>query len=150
MNFIFDLDGTLLDTKTAVILAYDAAGYSMDEDRFGKTADQLQIPPAFRARKAELYPGFIPKYVKPLGMFRMFQYLPHPMIITGASKSAVDALKVYYPELSRAAEIDYNMSLQDKIGFLMRTFGETLYFDDDHSACDAINREVPKCKAIKV
>ena len=165
MHFSFDLDGTLLDTRAAVRVAYSAVGVAMPEDAWGQpwrewlidvcSGNEVLAYQLHRAKNAA-YLALIKKsaMVEVLPPLRVLQELlsrhgaAQCSIITGASRSAARALMSEYglpPFLLSGT----GMTVQDKIEFLSAKSPRGVYVDDNAAAVAEVNRcMAPEWRAI--
>lgn len=125
---VFDLDGTLVDTKQAVREAYLASGVIMPESAWGKPWWQWLESVAAHRHKIKVYPEYIPKYAQPLPLLKFAVEFNVP-VITSASWEAVRAIKEHFaPSLNVIAT---ECSWFDKCDHLRRISIRGIYVDDD-------------------
>ena len=152
MNYVFDLDGTLFDTKQAVFEAYKAAGVIMPDDAWGKPWHQWLDDETIRQKKQKIYPEYVEKHAKALPLWDMFREMQdakmNPIILTGAGSAAVWALMNRYPDLL-IPTIRYELTIEDKISH-MGMFDEGIYFDDSSEAVTIMKERLPKWQIVKV
>jgi len=135
-NVVFDLDGTLVDTREAVRLAYAAAGATMPEWAWGRPWHQWLFDSKVHARKNELYPEYIQRYAQALPLLQVA--LDHDVpVITGASVEAVRAIRARFGPISVVLN---GAGLQQKIDYLNWRAGRGTYVDDDVHARAEIER----------
>lgn len=94
--FAFDLDGTLIHNRQAVVEAYRMAGIDMPYDAWGKPASAWLPEDAAQAHAAknQFYPKALELYAKPgraLNLFRAVAYHNDVLIVTGASQQGAAA-----------------------------------------------------------
>lgn len=157
LSYVFDLDGTLADTRTIVEQAYKCVGVDMPEDAWGKPAE-LWLPDVVvgdwqevQRLKNVAYRAIIDRNgVQPLAAAYVAKALirTHPTyVLTGASPEAtldvLEALKmVHVPVLATRC------SLARKFDEL-NALGRGIYFDDDKAACLGVSRRT-EFKAVHV
>jgi beta-phosphoglucomutase-like phosphatase (HAD superfamily) len=97
--WVFDLDGTLLDTRRAVEEAYLAVGVTMPPGAWGKPWEEWLKEEDFHRRKNIVYPFALAIYGKRLPLLAHALRL-QAWVITGASHEAANAVKeVMEPKL---------------------------------------------------
>lgn len=101
MEWVFDLDGTLIDSQEAVRRAYEAAGVRMPPEAWGKPWREWLGDEAAHRRKEALYPEFLRQYARPKALYRTAQRLRAP-VLTGASGAAAKAVQEAFGPLSVA------------------------------------------------
>lgn len=98
---VFDLDGTLLDTKAATIEAYRSAARKLGmaappEAIWGHTATEWRCPPELHAAKLVEYSLLVPLMVRPAWAAETYTQLLADgydvRVVTGASKGTVEVL----------------------------------------------------------
>lgn len=134
----FDLDGVLIDSRTAVEKAYQLAGVEMPVHAWGKAAHEWLADTGLNAkviheRKQRLYPQALRLYARVLSGANVLRTLKAAgyscMIVTSASiLSAMDALE--YIDLMGQAEVFAGLQRDKKPGLLER-HGAVCYVDDD-------------------
>lgn len=147
-RWIFDMDGTLVDSREAVRLAYLEVGIVMPDNAWGKrwqewlpqACEPLGLDPKrVRERKQEVYPHYVKNVTStPLGLTFLqlfFEYrndLPFQRqfsILTGAGCAACEAL--YTANLlPYMLHVHANMTRLDKANYLAH-HGWGIYVDDD-------------------
>lgn len=143
MKYVFDLDGTLIDSYDAVHHAYFKAGVVMPIDAFGKPWREW-LPGVCESRglnaeevhriKNECYPEFIHKVKRtPLFETLLHKQMDPIVILTGASGRAVDA--AFHARILTPACVVRGraMSREDKAQWLSVRLGglQGAYVDDD-------------------
>ena len=142
MRFCFDLDGTLLDTKQAVIEAYRAAGVEMPPDAWGKPWQSWLKFRHIHEWKNEHYPAMLRQHVKLLPLWP-YAIAGHE-IITGASEAAVRVIERYF--IVKLNVKRFSATAQDKIDYLL-TIPPGVYVDDD-AETRRLTEEQTKWRAI--
>lgn len=130
MFLVFDLDGTIIDTKQAVYAAYASVGVQMPEDAWGKPWYEWLDDSDAHRRKAEVYHEFIPGYSRPLPLLDIALEEQVP-IITGASSNAVASIKQHYGDLN---VVRSGCSLEDK-GAMLDNLQFEVVFQYGHHKC---------------
>lgn len=92
IRFIYDMDGTLVDTRKAIRMAYMRAGIKVPADAWGKTWRDWGCPEDVHKEKARLYPNFVREYGRILPAASLLA-LTGGRVLTGASLEAVTAVK---------------------------------------------------------
>ena len=140
MIWAFDLDGTLVHTKLAVVASYAHVGIIMPDDAWGKpwhewllTADG-RPDHASHARKNDVYANYLGHLARPTGLLN-FAVSNRCPVLTGASTAAVDAIRERFGiDLN---VVGYSMTPMDKVEWLIdppsKYTGDPtrIYVDDD-------------------
>jgi hypothetical protein len=127
MTYAFDLDGTLIDTKEAVVQAYRIAGVEMPEDAWGKPWHEWLKDETIHHKKNEVYPDMLKQFASVLPLFTIALRLNAP-VITGASNEAVIAIQSVFGSLNI---VGIQCSRLEKILWLNRQRERGCYVDDD-------------------
>lgn len=129
-EWVFDLDGTLVDTREAVRRAYEYAGVTMPADAWGRPWHEwLTGPDASRkhAVKNQVYMKTLGLFGRPLPLLQLVEEGGYP-VITGASHIAVETIIIKWaPRLNVALR---QATLEDKVRWLGRRVPGA-YVDDD-------------------
>jgi hypothetical protein len=160
--FMFDMDGTLVDSKDATIAAYKEAGFEFKPEYWGKSATDLNIPPDQHKRKQEVWNRHWREIkVTPLG--QLAQRLRESMddfqrnfcfhIITGASE-----VTVKYTRRALEKKFHWNIPLRgasayDKQEFLWYWscyYRERMvyYFDDNLEFLKEAAKNIPSTNLV--
>lgn len=137
MQLAFDLDGTLADTKEAVIESYIRAGAPREqvEANWGKPW-KVWCDAEMHARKNQIYLRDCIGRVKRLPPVNLFAN-KFSIILTGASLVAAEAV---CKRLGiRPREIFPELTAEGKANLLDGLF-PGLFIDDDAAACEAVRR----------
>lgn len=132
MNFIFDLENTLVATRDAVEAAYTAVGVDLPKDfhvrnwREFCTEDQ-------HTRKNQIYHHFAYK-MRILPAMALWRSLPTALILSGISEAALEVLLQNVPVLE-GARIIPALPRAKKVAWIAKLKGGGLYVDDDVDAC---------------
>lgn len=145
MKYVFDLDGTLVDTRRAVFEAYKMAGAIMPDDAWGKPAREW-LPQLVGEKRAEAvhhlkvvaYPAMLVQYVKPLPLLGYALHTESP-IITGASANSVMIVNSYVHQFlthsrnKSLAIAGFSLSALEKAEWLQR---EDRFYTENHAYVD--------------
>lgn len=161
--YVFDLDGTLVDSRDAVQAAYEEVGVQMPEHAWG-------LP--WRMWLPELCGGSVPRAME-VHLLKNQVYLQHPerlrelplaalarviqgrlglhiAVHTGASLIAAEFVLATLNIATQSqqpygAALRAQLNLNEKIGALSAisvTHERGIYFDDCQATCDAVGRHV--------
>lgn len=142
MQYAFDLDGTLVDTRAVVRDAYASTGIELPEDFFGRTFSEWFTGDAQEAQRVhsekQLYYHAHAKEVKELPLMSLFRALVMagraPRILTGASQTSYQILTEVFPILGSAVAIT-GLSREAKARVLNESSFDTgIMFEDDFHA----------------
>lgn len=135
ISYVFDLDGTLVETRLAVFTAYMRAGVVMPQDAWGRSASEWLTDPEVHRRKVAAYPEKLRLHGQILPLLKYAQDLEAP-IITGASAESVSALEKTF-SIKLNVQL-FGASTEDKIHWL-KTYNpgtaRRIYVDDNLRAC---------------
>jgi len=137
MLLAFDLDGTLVDSRDAVLKSYRAAGVEPPEDFWGKPWRAWLSDKRAHDRKNEEFrkPDTL-KLVKRLKTMKLFCQ-DHSIVLTAASATAARVMLDYYD--LRPAALFWELDAEGKVEVL-NSHPSGIYFDDDKSICDMVKR----------
>lgn len=119
--WVFDLDGTLVDTRLAVLDAYGRAGVNMPEDAWGLPWQDWLITPEGRpdfakhALKNAAYPDCVARLARRLDLLE-FAVSNRCPILTGASRPAVETIEACFGVTLNVR--GYSMTVTDKVFWL--------------------------------
>lgn len=131
IEFIFDMDGTLIDNHRAVREAYKRAGKELPDDAWGKTAKEWGCPHDVHKMKVALYPMLLLRLGRRLHAADLLETVDGS-VLTGASLESVVAvrkfLKYDFPLVGSGCSQKQKIKLlKDRV-----TGGDTIiYVDDD-------------------
>lgn len=128
MHYAYDLDGTLADTRRAVVEAYRAVGVEPPENFFGKPWREWLTDSALHDRKNAIYPQYVRKYVRPTHLVDTFK-ATGGLIITGASNEAA-RIVLDSIGLEDAIMVFSELSMQGKANLLNGLSEEGVVFED--------------------
>jgi phosphoglycolate phosphatase-like HAD superfamily hydrolase len=136
--YVFDLDGTLLDTRAAVIEAYRIVGVTPPKDFFGRSWKEWLKDERKHREKNEAYRHCL-GLIEELPLLEMLRNT-NSMILTGASLEAVSLLrKRFFPTWFGAAHTE--LTIAGKVDILNGLDEIGMYFDDDESAINTVKKE---------
>jgi hypothetical protein len=144
---VFDVDGTLVDTREATLAAYEAASPGLFKPEYwGKPSQEWGCPADVHERKVAAF-ARLSAMIKPawaMPMFRHAQYVGHHCIfLTGASEDTMDIHRTRFRKLA-AHDCHCSLSTADKRRYLEDlvradpTCAIHYYDDADWSVTDAI------------
>jgi len=141
VQYAFDLDGTLIDSREAVYRSYIDAGVTPPKDFFGKpfsewfegTADEANV---VRAKKAAAYASRVDS-ITCLPLMSLFKILGRQLtdqvtLVTGASAESVRLLASRFAFPLNVAYVT-GCTMGDKVDALLRTSEEGIMFEDDRA-----------------
>lgn len=132
MNFVFDLENTLVATRDAVASAYQAVGVELPEDFHVRNWREF-CTEAQHAAKNHIYHHFAFK-MRILPAMSLWRSLPTALILSGISEAALEVVLNNVPVLEGARIIPALPRVR-KIEFISKLKGGGLYVDDDIDAC---------------
>ena len=149
--YIFDLDGTLVDTHAAVTEAYRRVGVIMPDDAWGMPWTAWLKSKVLHERKAKVYPECLKEFASKLPLFDFAQQ-HHAPIITGASPRAVHAIQNQFGQLNiiktsctRQEKITWLINIQDGIIDVQtgrnNRGANLVYVDDDKQIVKYLEKE---------
>lgn len=131
---VFDLDGTLVDTRRAVIEAYAHVGVTMPGWAWGMPWYKWLGSKQLHDAKSAVYPEMLKRYALKLRLYDVASRLYAP-VITGASDSAVRAVTGLFGPLNvRMVEA----TTLRKVLFLARCKRTGTYIDDDEKVREQV------------
>jgi phosphoglycolate phosphatase-like HAD superfamily hydrolase len=138
-KYVFDLDGTLVNSRAAVTEAYRRAGVVMPEDAWGKPWQEWLVDPVTRAlrhdvhnEKNRIYLSVLEELGQhtDLGLRVRMGFGAPATVITGASPQAVQSMR-QCGLLSDTVKVEaYHLTAIGKVDWLA-THGWGTYVDDD-------------------
>ncbi len=143
--YIFDLDGTLVDTRDAVREAYKRVGVTMPDSAWGKPSSAWLPIPWLVKQKNVHYLKCLEMHADKLPLFDYAQREKCP-IITGASRQAVAHVQTIYGQLnielcgaSRERKVEYLQNIRP------HPKERLTYVDDDSHTRNLVRKKVPQC-----
>jgi len=144
--YVFDLDGTLIDSGRAVLAAYRAAGLEPPPDFWGKPFNAWSDDWRAHDKKNKLYPEMLKKFGKRLPCADLME-ITGGHILTGASR---DATLYALQFLNLHVEgIHTDCDDAEKLRQLGQQEEPGIYFDDDYRFCQRV-RELTKWQVVHV
>ena len=144
--YIFDLDGTLIDSQEAVKQAYKRVGVDMPETAWGRPSTEWLSVPQLHKQKNDYYLVCLKLYGTALPLLVYAQEYRCP-VLTGASRQAVAHVQTVFGQLnmglcgaSREQKVEY-LQLLKNYRQRQRKYPIT-YVDDDAQARDLIRKKV--------
>jgi hypothetical protein len=140
--YAFDLDGTLIDSREAVLTAYRAVGVEPPPDFFGKSWREWLLDPVKHKAKNAVYLKMIEEgLVKELPLLELYRTLDryeHAYILTGASLEAGAAIVKRW---GFAQDRTYfGLSLDNKLQW-MQFYRQGIMFEDNEFAVRRMRKE---------
>ena len=141
MKYVFDLDGTLVDSKEKTIAAYETAAPGLFKPEYwGKTAAEWGCPPSIHRTKQMLF-NRDTRMLQPGWALPMFMEVlrrgEKPIILTGASSTTVKFLLRYISSIIGDFHTTQEIHSADavtKINFLDELAKtDTVYYYDDQA-----------------
>lgn len=131
---VFDMDGTLFDTREATKLAYEAAGLpEYKPEYWGKSAAEWGCPRDIHKRKHAHYLSFA-NVIQPAWAYPFYEVAGaySAVILTGASEDTVDVLRGKF-DTPLPTPFGCGLSADDKRNVLARLtrVGWKIYYYDD-------------------
>lgn len=136
MKVIYDLDGTLVDTREAVRQAYAVAGVVMPDDAWGKPAQDwlprvCDDPIVAHQLKCVAYANALRYHGRQLPLLQELSFHKQTVtVITGASRQAVNTLYKMGILPSFVKVVAVQQTRRSKVDWLAR-HGWGTYVDDD-------------------
>lgn len=136
----FDLDGTLADTKEAVLRSYRAAGVEPPPDFWGRPSKEWLQDNLAHRRKNELYKQLAPLLIKIMPAFEIAkQNEKNCIVMTGASRSAAEV--VLKSIGLKPVELHCGLTATEKVEILNKRQDPGIYYDDDLSTIVMVQEE---------
>jgi len=150
MLFAYDLDGTLVDNKAAVELAYRLAGANPPEGFFGKPWHTWLDNDLIHRAKTDIYltDDAVGNMIRRRWLCKLYDAKPGP-ILTGASPVS-GAFTLYKASLEVKGPIYYGQSREAKLALLQKLGMVGVWFDDDPLMCEMVKRELSGWQAVQV
>ena len=140
MLLAFDLDGTLLDTREAVHLAYVQAGVTPPVDWWGLPWQAWLTDAAAHERKNAIYEGLVHTHVRPLPLLHLANAHPHDYyILTGCSARAYSALARHFA--LQPKDVFLSLTLERRVERLRQLGATGLYFDDHPTTARVVQQQ---------
>ena len=140
MQFVFDMDGVLVETRRANILAYRSIGVQPPPD-FHHRPWQEWVDEYKHRQKGDVLPEYLERvgflYEAPLYLAEQLNGL----ILTNASKKSYETVCRLFPRLAAIPAL-HSMPPNDKIWWMSRQDEEGIYFDDNKAIAQRVSDEV--------
>lgn len=131
IRFIFDMDGTIVDSRRAVRDAYKRAGMELPDDAWGKTAKEWGCPPDVHKMKTSLYPTLLLRLGRRLHSADLLETV-HGEVLTGASMESVAAVRKFLKHDFPLAGVSCSAKMKIDILKSCASSGVVIYVDDDY------------------
>ena len=131
---VFDLDGVLLDTRSANLAAYQAVGVTPPED-FHQRPWEEWCSPGHHDAKNRVFPQCLDS-VKTLPLFEYAWCRGGAMVVSSISNEAFGALEAKF-RLWRGLNLVLGLRLHERLA-LLRQWGSGVYYDDSRQTCDEV------------
>jgi hypothetical protein len=131
IRFVFDMDGTIVDSRRAVREAYRRAGHPLPDDAWGKTAGEWGCPPDVHKMKIALYPTLLLRMGRRMHASDLLETV-NGEVLTGATLQAVQAVRKFLKNEFRL--LGAGCSHEAKIEILqVQSYpgSQIIYVDDD-------------------
>lgn len=132
IEFIFDMDGTIVDNYRAVKESYKQAGVDFPDRAWGLTAEEWDCPPEVHKMKKALYPTVLLRLGRRLHAADLLE-TTRGSVLTGASPESVTAVRKFlkhdFPLLGAGCSHDTKIEVLND-----RTLDghRIIYVDDDY------------------
>lgn len=130
IDFVFDMDGTIVDSYAAVREAYKRAGLVLPDDAWGKPAHEWGCTSHVHKMKSSLYPMILLRLGRRLHAADLL-HMTNGSVLTGSSEAGVNAVKKF---LKHGFEVSgFACSAEDKLTILDKKAhkARVFYVDDD-------------------
>jgi len=149
MLYVFDLDGTLIESERAVRAGYMAAGVTMPPDAWGKPVGAW-CTPAQHTEKQRVYREMLHLHATPGRAVPLWHSLPHASrcVATGASmSSAIAAMEFLGLDPHELAV--FGADHLAKVEFIRAQMSDTpvLYVDTDYTVAKTV-QEQARCAIV--
>lgn len=144
---VWDLDGTLINTRQANYLAYKSLGINPPDDFHVRPWQEWCTQEAHDA-KGRVIDGFILNHAKPLQLLDVWEANGRGTILTNSSWEAVEAIRRRFPQLADAG-IHHEINSEGKTWWLAIQPTAGVYFDDSEKTINRV-REMTEWTAVLV
>lgn len=145
---VFDMDGTLYDTREANRIAYETAGLPEYKDEyFNQTAAAWGCPPEIHEAKTRIFHQYShlinPAWAMP--MFEVADRCKRAIVLTGASSGSFRTVEKIH---GRPFDTPFGITLNEEakrraLRNLVRCGWNVVYYDDNVEMGDRITRFTP-------
>lgn len=149
IEFVFDMDGTIVDSIRAVKEAYKRAGLVLADEAWGKTSKQWKCPPDIHKMKVALYPTILLRMGRRLHAADLLTAMDGS-VLTGASMGAVEAVRGFLDHDFRLAGAECDSDMKIKILSAKSDECRVFYVDDDFDFGMRALREVDNMMFVRV
>lgn len=139
LPLVWDLDGTLVETRKANQLAYKSLGITPPDD-FHVRPWQEWCSQEAHDEKGRIIGRFILNYARPLQLLQVWEANGRGQILTNASKEAIVAIRNAFPQLADA-NIKGGMRSYEKTAWLRVHAPTGVYFDDSEKTVGLVKEE---------
>jgi hypothetical protein len=144
VHFVFDMDGTLVDSFAAVKEAYRLVGFKLLPEHWGKTWKEIGVTPEQHKEKNALYSTCLRSQGRILHAATLMQVV-EGKVLTGAS---VEAAKAVFDLLGLPLQnhlLAAGVTQEQKFGHLRKLAkdGRVFYVDDDRNFGLRIVQDIP-------
>lgn len=142
MRLVFDLDGTLIETREANLAAYRSIGIEPPGD-FHIRPWQEWVSPENHEKKQDVLPRFMLEHSKLLPAHAILAAMAgecNCQVLTNASDRTLEIVRVLFPVFRRYT-IRNNMSPDMKLEFLKSRAASGIYFDDNEELVERVRKE---------
>jgi phosphoserine phosphatase len=147
MTYLFDLDGTLVDTRLAVKEAYRQVGVEMPDGAWGKPWTEWLNNKQVHKAKAKAYPNTLKAFAQELPLYHYAHQHKCP-VITGASREAVRAIQALFGGLNVIATCATHARKIEIIQTYIHDERNVAYVDDDLRVHEEIKKAGLLCSVL--
>lgn len=132
MKWVFDMDGTLVDTLRATREAYRKAGMPMAEGAWGQPW-HLWVDSETHKEKQRIYPNTLREFGRLLPAAELYRLVGGSILTAASSESVWAVLDTFFNGRGPEGDIYHQCSPNDKIAVLAEYYkkGRTVYVDDN-------------------
>lgn len=134
---VFDLDGVLLDTRSANLAAYQAVGVNPPDGWF-YLPWQAWCPKLLHEAKVIVFPRHV-HLVKSLPLIQEAWDRQSSMVVTSASIETLGTFHEYFRIFDHLRISGTEITLHDRLS-LLRQWGSGVYYDDSADTCREVQR----------
>lgn len=134
---VFDLDGVLLDTRSANLAAYQAVGIDPPDGWFHQPW-QAWCPANVHRAKVLAFPEYV-HLIKGLPLLHEVWGRHSAMVVTSASTETLGVMHEYFRIFDHLRICGTAITLHDRLS-LLRQWGSGVYYDDSADTCREVQR----------